>query len=145
MDTAARIITPDSPGGLATLGVPGAFVRGAGFEKKVRAAIRVWLRLEPHGKRAIAKVAKQKREALFRGNGCSDTGDISLSAVVPATLATILRMDPAMALTAYGEDCAIGERNWDSHNSKLMDILLRLLPECKVSSLEGAPSRRGWC
>jgi len=113
------------------------------LRERVKNAIKAWKEMDPSGPRKARKVAAGKRSALMRQNGMSDSGDLSLSGILPAQLVEILAMDETESERIWGYKCGMGYHNYSTQDHRINDIIFQELPDLKVSSLWGAPAGRG--
>lgn len=114
------------------------------LRERVRNAIRAWTEMEPDGPRRAKEYAKKQREALYRPNGMSASGDLSLSAVLPKKLIEILAMNEEDSEKIWGYKCGMGYHRVGIHEHDIRDAILQEMPDLKVSTLWGAPKARGW-
>jgi hypothetical protein len=114
--------------------------KGEWLRRKVQQAVAVWRLVAPEALPRMLKVAKEKRAGLYRKNGCSQSGDLSGSFVMPRFLHDNLMLTEEQTYQKFGSRFGIGQRCW-ANEDELMDIVMRELPELKISDLWGAPSR----
>lgn len=113
------------------------------LRERVHNAIRAWKEMEPDGPKKARAFADKRRSALVRANGMSDSGDLSLSGILPRNLMEILAMDDAQSERIWGYKCGMGYHQVSAHEHRIRDIIFEEMPYLKVSSLWGAPASRG--
>lgn len=113
------------------------------LRERVHNAIRAWKEMDPDGPRRARDFAAKKREGLIRANGMSDSGDMSLSGILPRQLLEILAMDDVQSERIWGYKCGMGYNQVAIHEHKIRDVIFDEMPYLKVSTLWGAPAARG--